>query len=50
MGLMNYLDVLDLYYVGVAVVILSFTFYGLVSFRKTGKKVLKARIFLNVTF
>lgn len=44
---MNYLDILNLYYVGVAAIILLFTFYSFVSFRKTGKKVLKARIFLN---
>jgi len=43
----NYLDALDLYYVGVAIIVLFFTLYSSVSFRRTGKKILKARIFLN---
>ncbi|MDI6888816.1 MAG: hypothetical protein QMC78_03880 [Methanocellales archaeon] len=44
---MNYIDVLNLYYVGAAAIILFFTFYSFVSFRRTDKKMLKARIFLN---
>ncbi len=44
---MNYLDALDLYYVGVAIIVLFFTLYSSVNFRRTGKKILKARIFLN---
>ncbi len=44
---MNYLDVLNLYYVGVAIIVLFFTLYSSVNFRRTGKKILKARIFLN---
>lgn len=43
----NYLDVLNLYDVGVAIIVLFFTLYSSVNFRRTGKKILKARIFLN---